>query len=78
MHCYIMCTPPSFSLKNRLLRMHNFIARRVTHTRKKGTYNTSFAPAALSSCTFQMTVQNPVYNIQSTEWNDPSVPKRSD
>ena len=48
-----------------------------THS-QKGTYNTSFVPAALASCTFQITVHNPASYIRSTERNSTSVSKRSD
>jgi len=48
-----------------------------THS-QKGTYNTSFVPAALASCTFQIIIQDPVSYVQSTEWNSTSVSKRSD
>jgi len=48
-----------------------------THS-KKGTYNTSFVPAALASCAFQITVQDPVSYIQCIEWNSTTVSKRSD
>ena len=34
--------------------------------------------AALASCTFLITVQDPVSYIQSTEWNNTSISKRSD
>jgi len=40
--------------------MQHYAARLVTHTRIGGTHNTSFVPAALASCTFQITVQDPV------------------
>ena len=43
-----------------------------------GTFNTSFVPAALASCTFQMIVQDPVSYIQSIEWNRITVSERSD
>ena len=45
---------------------------------KKGTYNTNFVPAALSTCTFQITIQYPVSYIQCIEWNSSNVSKRSD
>jgi len=45
-----------------------------THS-QKGTYNTSFVPAVLASCTFQITEQDPVSYVQSTEWNSTSVSK---
>ena len=48
-----------------------------THS-QKGTYNTSFVPAALASRTCQITVKDPVSYIQSTEWNSTNVSKRSD
>jgi len=48
-----------------------------THS-QKGTDKTSFVPAALSSCTFQITVQYRISYIQSTEWNSNSVSKLSD
>ena len=44
--------------------------------RKRETYNTSFVPAALASCMFQITVQDPVSYIQCTEWNGTTVFKR--
>ena len=44
----------------------------------KGTYNTSFVPAALASCRFQITVKDLVSYNQSTEWNSTTVSKRSD
>jgi len=37
-----------------------------THSQKE-TYNASFVPAALASCTFQITVQDPASHFQSTE-----------
>jgi len=33
---------------------------------EKRTYNTSFVPAALASCTFQIIVQDPVPYVQRT------------
>jgi len=48
-----------------------------THS-QKGTYNTSFVSAALASSAFQITVQDLVSSIQSTEWNSTNVSKRSD
>jgi len=39
---------------------------------------TQVMPAALASCTFQITVQHPVSYVQSTEWNSATVSKRSD
>jgi len=36
-----------------------------THS-QKGTYNTSFVPAALASCTFQIIKQDPVSYVQRT------------
>jgi len=40
-----------------------------THSKNKGTYNTSFVSAALASCKIQFTLQDPVSHIQSIEWN---------
>jgi len=48
------------------------------HALAKGTYDTSFVPAALAFYTFQITVQDPVSYIQSTERNSTNVSKRSD
>jgi len=42
-----------------------------THS-QKGTYNTSFVPAALASFTFQIIVQYLVSYIKSIEWNSTS------
>jgi len=44
------------------------------HLSKKGTYNTSFPPAPLASCTFQITVQDPVSYL-CIEWNSTTVSK---
>ena len=43
-----------------------------THS-QKGTYNVSFIPTGLVSCTFQITIQDPVPQIQSTEWNGTTI-----
>ena len=48
-----------------------------THSKRR-IYNTRFVPAALTSCTFQITVQNTVSYIRCIEWNSTSVSKRSD
>ena len=62
------------SLTNRLQRVQNSVAPLA-----KGTYKSniqrSFVQAALGSCTFRITVQDPVSYIQSTEWNSTSVSK---
>jgi len=34
---------------------------------QKGTYNTSFVPAALASCVFEITLQDPASHIRITE-----------
>ena len=47
-----------------------------THS-QKGTNNTSFVTAALASYMFQITVQDPVSHLQSTEWNSITISKRS-
>ena len=66
------------SLTNRLQRVQKYsCASGDTHS-QKGTYNTSFVPAALASCMFQITVQDPVSHIQSTECNNTTVSKRSE
>ena len=73
MHCYIISLSLSLSLTNRIQRVQNC----DTHSRK-GTYNTSFIPAALASCTFKITVQDPVSYVQSTEWDSTSISKPPD
>ena len=40
--------------------------------------DTSLVPAALASRTFQITVQDPVSYIESTEWNSTTVSKWCD
>ena len=47
----------SLSLTNRLQRVQNCATRLVTHSQNE-TYKTSFVPAVLVSCTFQITVQD--------------------
>ena len=42
---------------------------------QKGTYNASFIPSALASYKHQITLQNPVSQIQSTEWNNTNITK---
>ena len=44
---------------------------------QKWTYNSSFVPATLSACTFQITVHDPVSHIQNTEWNSTTISKWS-
>ena len=65
------------SLTNHLQRVELCCASGDTHS-PKGTYNTSFVPATLASCTFQIIVQDPVSYIQCIEWNNTRVSKRSD
>ena len=72
-HCYII----SPSLTNRLQRIQNSAARLVTRTRKRE-HITRFIPAPLASSTSQITPQDPVSYIQSTEWNSNTTSKRSD
>jgi len=48
------------------------------HALENGTYNTSFFPAALASCRFQITVQDSVSYIQYIKWNSTNLSKRSD
>jgi len=65
------------SLINRLQQVQNCATRLVTLT-KKMEHNTSFVPAVLASCTFQIAVQDPVSDIQCIVWNSITVSKRSD
>ena len=58
--------------------LQNCAARLLKPHSQKGTYNTSFVSAALASCTFQITVQDSVSYVQSTEWKNINVSKRSD
>ena len=56
----------------------NYSTRLVTHRHsQRGTYNTRFVPPTLSSCRFQVAVQDPISYIQTIEWNSTTVSKRS-
>ena len=67
MHCYTIC-PSLWQTSAELCCGSGY-----THS-QKGTYNTSFVPAA----PFQLTLQDPVSYVESTAWNSTSVSKRSD
>ena len=45
---------------------------------QKWTYNCSFVPATLTSCTLQITLQDPVSHIQGNECNTTTISKWSD
>ena len=59
------------SLINHLQQVQNCFAHLATCTHKIS------VPATLTSCTFQITVQDPVSHFQSTEWNSITVHKWS-
>ena len=63
----------SLSLKKSALVSRGTVLHVGDTLSEKRIYNAGLVPAALASCTFQITVQGPGSHIQSTELNNTTV-----